>query len=92
VNDKKVLNKAALVWQCRRGLLELDLLLGPFVERTFDLLTEKDKLKLIRLLNHSDPDLQQWLLGQVPCPEPDLQPLIRKIQAQAKSKLLDNTK
>jgi len=78
-------SQAALAWQCRRGLLELDLLLGPFLEKAFEDLEETEKWQFHALLKHSDPDLQQWLLGQVPCSDPELQALIRKIQAHAKS-------
>jgi len=53
--------KAKLAWHCRRGMLELDLLLARFMENYFDHLTD-DQFELFEtLLGHSDPELYGWL-------------------------------
>lgn len=55
---------AKLKWQCRRGMLELDLLFDQFLENHYELLDEKEKIAFVELLKHNDQDLQQWLLNK----------------------------
>jgi antitoxin CptB len=50
-------------WQCRRGMLELDLLLGEFFAQVYPELDDQGKQDFIRLLKFPDPLLQRWLLG-----------------------------
>jgi antitoxin CptB len=59
----------ALAWQCRRGLLELDLLFEQVRER-IDVLPESEQAQLLgalsQLLPQADLDLQAWLIqGEV---------------------------
>jgi antitoxin CptB len=53
-----------LRWQCRRGLLELDLLLQGFLERRYAHLREADKALFHRLLEIPDPVLLAWVQDQ----------------------------
>lgn len=50
-------------WRCRRGMLELDLFLIPYLEQQFSLLSESDKAIFIALLDKPDPDLLNLLMG-----------------------------
>ena len=54
---------ARLRWQCRRGMLELDLLLQPFVEKNYATLSETNQAAFRELLKYPDQDLQEILLG-----------------------------
>ncbi len=51
-------------WRCRRGLLELDLILGRFMERHYDGLDEEDRAAFRELLERPDNDLLDWALGR----------------------------
>jgi len=51
------MNKNRLMWASRRGMLELDLILQPFVENTFDSLPEDDQLRFEALLEREDQQL-----------------------------------
>jgi len=53
-----------LRWACRRGMLELDLVLGPFVENVYETLPKEDKLRFDNLLDEQDQDLFNWFLGK----------------------------
>lgn len=53
---------AKLRWQCRRGLLELDLILGRFLEDCYPSLEDELKLGFARLLEHDDQQLLDWLV------------------------------
>ncbi|MEQ8857815.1 MAG: succinate dehydrogenase assembly factor 2 [Pseudomonadales bacterium] len=70
-----------LRWRSRRGMLELELALQPFVERCLLNLTAADRERFARLLEHDDWDIFEWLQGREPVPDPDLVELIAEIRA-----------
>lgn len=47
-------------WQCRRGLLEVDLVLNDYIERIFDAETEARQQLFGVLLARQDADLFEW--------------------------------
>jgi antitoxin CptB len=51
-----------IYWASRRGMLELDLLLVPFVERRLAQLGELDQQRFCRLLSCEDTELFAWFL------------------------------
>ena len=65
-----------ILWRCRRGILEMDLLLRQFVERHFDSMTEEQKADFDRLLDEADLDIMDWIMGRRPAPSENLQNLI----------------
>lgn len=73
------MNKNRLRWACRRGMLELDLILGPFVEGPFELLEESDQLRFEALLECEDQNLFLWLMKRGQPESPDLQRIVRII-------------
>jgi antitoxin CptB len=54
-------------WQCRRALLELDLVFTRFLERHFDGLSETQLADLEDLLVVEDHDLWAMVNGSKPC-------------------------
>ncbi len=70
---------ARLAWRSRRGLLELDLWLGRFVQRQLFALTPAEREQYEALLELPDPDLLELLDGRAE-PPPGLTALIRRIQ------------
>lgn len=53
-----------LLWQGRRGMLELDLILKPFLEQFYKTLGDDDRALYERLLENEDQDLFKWFLGK----------------------------
>ena len=51
-------------WHCRRGLLELDLILGRFMDRHYEGLDEEARAAFRDLLERPDGDLLDWALGK----------------------------
>ncbi len=51
-------------WRCRRGLLELDLVLKRFLEHRFDGLDAGERRLFDELLNTPDNDLLDMALGR----------------------------
>lgn len=68
-----------LVWRCRRGMKELDLLLIPFVEQCYTHLSPLEQGTFNDLLDESDPVLYAWLLGYLE-PQNEFSELIEKIK------------
>ena len=59
----KDLNKHRIFWHSRRGMLELDLLLVPFVHDVFDDLTIEDQILYRDLLALEDQDIYALLMA-----------------------------
>jgi len=73
-------NIARLRWDCRRGMLELDLLLLPFLEKVFPTLTEQEQQLFIELLACTDQDLYIWLIGHEQPSDPKFNQLIKRVR------------
>ena len=58
------IDETRLRWQCRRGMLELDLMLESFVEKRYADLPVKTKKAFHQLLNCQDQILLDYLMGQ----------------------------
>lgn len=68
-----------LYWHSRRGMLELDLILIPFVRERLQKLAEAEQILYQDLLEEEDPDLYSWLLGRVCPPTENLQKIVEII-------------
>lgn len=67
-------------WASRRGLLELDLLLSPFVDEGFAQMSEALRAGYRELLFQDDQDLLEWVMARSNAPEPHWQPVIAAIR------------
>ena len=52
-----------LRWRCRRGLLELDIVLGRFIEQHYSKLSVEEKNAFVELLIEADNDLWEMISG-----------------------------
>jgi antitoxin CptB len=67
-------------WHCRRGLLELDLILARFLERHYEGLDQAQRQAFDRLLEAPDNDLLDLAMGRaemLSAPERDIVALLR---------------
>ena len=64
MNNQDKVAYPRLKWQCRRGMLELDLMLQVYLDNNFSAMTPSDKLAFATLLETSDPILYDWCMGQ----------------------------
>lgn len=67
-------------WRCRRGLLELDILLARFLARDLDRLDAPKLNALLELLATDDIVLWGWASGREPCPVESWQDWIAALQ------------
>lgn len=61
--NSKLSRQRRLHWRCRRGLLELDLLLEGFLRHGYAALDERQRSAFERLLALPDQELLEYLLG-----------------------------
>lgn len=85
IND--INNLPRLAWACRRGMLELDVLLGNFLSEVYPSLHENDKKAFIQLLGCQDPDVFNWLMGSEVSDDPVLAAISLKVREHARSRI-----
>lgn len=84
IESRELLSKNHLRWACRRGMLELDILLGDFVaKKHFDALSLDEKYVFQDLLLESDQDLHDFFLSQVKPKNSASENVIKKIRLAA---------
>ncbi|MDA0679361.1 MAG: succinate dehydrogenase assembly factor 2 [Proteobacteria bacterium] len=70
-------------WQCRRGMRELDVLLGTYLEKQYGNSDESQKAAFRRVLELPDPDLIGYLLSGNNPADPELADVIDQIRGKA---------
>lgn len=70
-----------LHWASRRGMLELDLVLMPFLEDAYPHLPLEDQKRYWQLLECEDPELFAWFLGHQQPEDADLSRIVGIILA-----------
>ncbi len=70
-----------LFWGSRRGMLELDLVLMPFLENVYPTLEQADKERYWLLLEEQDQDLFAWFMRRNDPANPELQRIVGIIRA-----------
>ncbi|MDG3087144.1 succinate dehydrogenase assembly factor 2 [Vibrio hannami] len=79
--------KARIKWACRRGMLELDVVIMPFFEECFDTLSESEQQDFVALLECDDPDLFTWVMQHGRSEDEALAKMVDKIVAHNLSKV-----
>ena len=74
------MNKNRLLWASRRGMLELDLILTPFVENVYDTLSADDQLRFEVLLECEDQTLFMWFMQREYPSDPNMERIIKIIR------------
>jgi len=80
-------NIAKLQWACRRGMLELDVILSNFLKEAYLFLSNEDKACFVELLNCPDPVLFDWLMGREKPDNANLAKMTETIRDHAKSRI-----
>jgi len=71
--------KSKLLWRCRRGVKELDVLFTNFVASSYDGLTDTEKQAFDKLLDLEDPDILGFMLYNEKPTDPDVASIVEKI-------------
>ncbi len=73
--------QARLRWQCRRGMLELDVLLSNFFETHYAQLPVEKREVFKKLLQYPDQELFHWFLKHTQPQDPELAEMVQLILA-----------
>jgi antitoxin CptB len=68
-----------LLWRCRRGMKELDVLLERFARERFEHSSSDERRAFARLLDLPDPDLADYFFGHATPEDPALARLTKLI-------------
>lgn len=71
-----------LWWHSRRGMLELDVLLIPFLEEAYRDLDAEDQARYEKLLSCEDTDMFEWFMQRSRPDDVDLQRIVDIILAR----------
>lgn len=55
-------NRSRLLWRCRRGIREMDIVLQEFLNQSYDTLSDAEKISFSKLLNEADLDILNWIM------------------------------
>ncbi len=69
-----------LKWRCRRGMLELDILLNTYLEHNYTSMTAAQGDVFNTLLDYPDQVLFDLLMGKMQSSNADITELVTKIQ------------
>ncbi|MCZ6802767.1 MAG: succinate dehydrogenase assembly factor 2 [Proteobacteria bacterium] len=53
-----------LLWRCRRGIREMDIVLQEFINQSCDTLSDTNKKAFSQLLDKNDLDILNWIMGK----------------------------
>ena len=70
-----------LHWQCRRGMLELDVALQRFLDEDYPRLDAAARAAFARMLAAEDQTLHAWLMGRAVPEEADIRSVVALIRA-----------
>ena len=74
------LNPNQLIWRCRRGVRELDVLFERFLQSSYPNLTQAEQLAFAKLLEVQDPTIMDWLFGKSIPEDPELHKIVEHLK------------
>ena len=70
-------------WRCRRGMKELDVLLGRFASRALDRLDDDELDALEYLLGQPDQDILEWIASATTALPPGMHRIVALVRSHA---------
>lgn len=74
------MDRNRLFWASRRGMLELDLVLLPFLDNVYETLAPEDQQRYQKLLDEQDQDLFAWFMRRTDPEDPELMRIVQIIR------------
>jgi len=71
--------QSRLLWRCRRGIREMDLLLEMFVSRIYPELNDEEQ-ECFDFLQEADPVILNWIMGRSEPGNPVYTKFVRQLQ------------
>lgn len=74
-------DQSRLLWRCRRGIREMDILLESFMEKHYPALSDEEKKMFELFLDETDTDILNWIMGRAEPENSAYKPLLEKLQS-----------
>jgi len=75
-----MMDRNQLVWRCRRGVRELDVLLGRFLDSEYPKLNDEGKQAFERFLAEQDPIIMDWLFSRSSPEDSGIADIVARLQ------------
>ena len=79
----ELVSMARLQWRCRRGMLELDLLLRNFLQYGYNDLNHRGRRAFATLLEYPDAVLLELLMGRATSTDSEITRVVDSIRASS---------
>ncbi len=79
-DDQHMLDAKQLVWRCRRGVRELDVLFNRFLDSDYQTLSSAEQLNFQRLLEVQDPIIMDWLFGKYDAEDAGIAAIVERLK------------
>lgn len=80
MTETDINRRKRIVWRaCHRGIKEMDIVVGSFVQGRIERSDEAELVELERILEIPDQDLLAWLTGAHPIPADQQSPLLQEM-------------
>ena len=76
---------AELRWQCRRGMLELDILLNTFLDTQYRKLNESQRETFVMLLSYPDQTLFELLMDKMTSANPAITDMVKRVRESTRA-------
>jgi antitoxin CptB len=73
-------SQSRLLWRCRRGIKEMDLLLEAYVKRFYPELDAEEQRRFELFLEETDPDILSWITGGAEPDNPAYRRFVRQLR------------
>ncbi len=89
LDSPEAIEQKQLYWHSRRGMLELDVLLIPFLKEVYPSLPKEDQIRYQNLIVNEDQDMFGWFMNRETPKDPELSKIVAMILAHRVSKSED---
>jgi antitoxin CptB len=72
--------RSRLLWRCRRGTKEMDVLLQKYLDQEYDALSAEQQALFEQFLEEQDPDIYAWITNAGTPDNHSYLPLIKQLQ------------
>ena len=78
--NTQITEYSELKWRCRRGMLELDILLNSYLDKNYENMSPQQGVVFNELLDYPDQVLFDLLLGNMQSSDADVNRMVSEMQ------------
>jgi antitoxin CptB len=78
--SEQITEYSELKWRCRRGMLELDILLNSYLDKNYDTMSQLQGAVFSKVLDYPDKVLLDLLMGEMQSTDRSVDALVKSIR------------